>query len=104
MVYNFKTTITVSAGSGAANTLDIGKGGECSLFHVAPTTATTIYKINITDADGIIIYDPVKFFKGTRRIIDKIADAVTMYGICTINITDSSVNEDFVVKMLIKET
>jgi hypothetical protein len=96
MIHKFFKTITVSSGSGAANT--IGIDGICRLIYIEPTTATTTYKFNITDADGDVIKS-WDFTQGTYRDYTP----VILYGINTFNITNSDADEDFSVKLLVEE-
>ena len=96
MIHKFYKTITVTAASGSANT--IGIDGICRLLYVEPVTAITVYKLNITDDDGDIIKS-WDFVKGTYRDYTPFI----MYGVNTFNITNSSVDEDFSVKLLVEE-
>jgi len=98
MVYKFKNTITISAGSGSGNTLPLH--GICRYIYITPTTATTVYQVTITDDDDYTVrnYDS-KYWKGAMRDFTPFI----VQGIYTIAISNSTVNEDFIVKMLVEE-
>ena len=97
MIYKYKTTIAVAAGSGSANTHNV-IGGVCKELLIKPTTATTTYKVNIVDEDSITLksYD---FKKG--QYID--TTEFIAYGVYTVNITDSSADENFTFRMMVRE-
>lgn len=98
MVYKYKNTITPSAGSGSGNTLPLH--GICRYIYIESTTATTAFNISITDDDDFTVKDyNKKFFKGVMR---DFTDFIVQ-GIYTINITNSTKNEAFTVKMLVRE-
>jgi len=96
MVYKYKNTVTISAGSGSGNTLPLH--GECKYLYISPATATTAYKVTITDDDNYT----VKSYDWTKGILRDFTTFIVQ-GIYTINITNATVNEDFVVKLLVKE-
>jgi hypothetical protein len=97
MIYKYKTTVTIAAGSGSVNTNNI-IGGLCREILISPATSTTTYKVNIVDEDNLTIksYD---FKKGLY--ID--TTEFIAYGIYTINITSSSANEVFTIRMMVTE-
>jgi len=98
MVYKYKNTITVSAGSGSGNTLPLH--GLCKYIYIEPTTPTTTYNITITDDDNHTVKNwDLKFFKGTMRDFTEFI----VEGIYTIVISNATANEDFTVKMLVRE-
>ncbi len=96
-VYKFEKTITVSSGSGSANTLDV-IGGLAYKILVLADTVTTRFKVNITDDDNDVVR-AYNFKKG--RLDDE--KPLSMVGIYTVNITDSDTDEDFTVKIWVTE-
>lgn len=97
MIYKYKTTVAVTTGSGATNTNPV-IGGICREVLVKPDTATNTYKINIVDEDSITVktYD---FKKG--QYID--TTPFIAYGVYTINITDATIDENFIVRFMVEE-
>jgi len=96
MVYKYRDTYTTVAGTDSNNTFRVH--GICRFFYFEPATATTAYKVTITDADG----DIIKFFdwmKGTYREYSP----VIMEGKYTITISGATADEDFMVKLLFEE-
>ena len=96
MVYKLQNTVTVSAGSGSQNTLPIH--GICQYIYIEPTTSTTTYKVTITDDDD----DTVKEFEWKQGVFRDFTSFI-VEGIYTISITESTANEDFTVKLLVRE-
>ena len=96
MVYKYRDTITVAAGSGSGNTVSVH--GICRRFYIEPTTATTIYKVNVTDDDS----DTIKNYEWKQGTYQDFTPFI-MQGINTINITNSTANENFVIKLYIEE-
>jgi len=96
MIHKFLKTVTVAAGSGSVNTLSVD--GMCRMLYIKPETATTTYKVNITDSDGDVVKN-WDFSKATLRDYTPLI----LYGVSTINITNSTADEDFIVKLLVEE-
>lgn len=98
MVYKYKNTITISAGSGSINTLPLH--GICRYIYISPATQTTIYQVTITDDDDYVVknYDS-KYFKG---LIRDFTPFITQ-GIYTVSISNATVNEEFSIKLLVEE-
>ena len=97
MIYKYKNSVTCAAGSGSVNTNPI-IGGLCREILVSPATAATVYKVNIVDEDNLTIksYDYKKgLYIDTTSFI--------AYGIYTINITNSTANELFIIRMMVAE-
>ena len=96
-VYKFVKTVTVAASSGSTNTHNIG-GGVCRKLFVEATTAGTRFKVNVTDDTNSTIRT---YNYRTGKLDDEKPFILT--GINTINITNSTANEDFTVKLWIRE-
>jgi len=96
MVHKHLQTVTIAAGSGASNTHPID--GICRFIYIEPTTATTTYKVNFTDEDS----DTVKSWDWTRGTMRDFTPLI-MHGIYTVNVTNSTANEDFDIKLLVEE-
>jgi len=97
MIYKYKNSVTCAAGSGSVNTNPI-IGGLCREILVSPATATTTYRVNIVDEDSLTI----KSYDYKKGLYIDIAPFIA-YGIYTINITNSSANELFTIRMMVQE-
>jgi len=97
MIYKYKNSVTCAAGSGSVNTNPI-IGGLCREILVSPATATTTYRVNIVDEDSL----PIKSYDYKKGLYIDIASFIA-YGIYTINITNSSANELFTIRMMVQE-
>jgi len=98
MVYKYKNTITTVAGASSGNTVPLH--GICHYIYIEPTTATTTYRVSITDDDDNVVknYDN-KYFKGVMRDFTQFI----VQGIYTVSISNATANEDFVIKILVRE-
>ena len=96
-VYKYVNTITVAAGAGSGNTHNI-MGGICRKLFVEAETATTRFKVNLTDDTSSTIrsYD-----YRTGKLDDE--KPLILQGVNTVNITNATANEDFTVKIWVEE-
>ena len=96
-VYRFKKTVTVAATTGSCNTHKITAGLGHKLL-VKSATATTRFRVNVTDRDS----DIIRSYNFRQNVLDD-EKPLILQGINTVNITDSTANEDFTVKMWVEE-
>lgn len=98
MVYKFRNTLTTVAGSASGNTVPLH--GICKYIYIEPETLTTTYNVTITDDDNDTVKNfDLRFFKGVMRDFTEFI----VQGIYTISISNATENEDFEVKMLVRE-
>jgi hypothetical protein len=88
--------LTTSAGSASGNTQNLM--GICYEILVKPTTASTQYDITITDSSSIVIYERTSE-TGTLAEVD----TLPMNGVYTISIANSTANELFTIKIMVRE-
>lgn len=98
MVYKYKDTLTTVAGSASGNTLPLH--GICKYIYIASATPTTRFNVTITDDDNHTVKNfDLKFYVGTMRDFTEFI----VQGIYTITISNATANEEFTVKMLVRE-
>lgn len=98
MIYEFKTSLTVSGGSASTVTLKVIHGLLRNVYVIA-NTSTTVFRFNLKDEDGLTRQD-YGFSKGMLN------DNLIQYPIAgqyTLNITNASPNDTFAVRLGIEE-
>lgn len=98
MIYEFKTTLTVSAGSASSTTLSV-LGGLLRSVYVKANTATTVFRCNLQDEDGLNRID-YGFSTGMLNDYHIHYPIVNKY---TFNITNASPNDTFIVRLGVHE-
>jgi hypothetical protein len=88
--FKYKTQVTPSGGSVVWNS-DLLTGDLVSI-HIKPTTDTTVYKLKIQDADGLLIYCTVDSRTGELAAS---YDGEVIDDILTFTLSDVTVDEEF---------
>lgn len=92
-------TLTISSGV-ASKTFTEVKNKRLVSIYINPATNTTTYDLAITDVNSEIIYDEDDL---TGKFIDNGNRPQYVYGNFTLNITNASADEDFVVIVVFSE-
>ena len=87
-IYQYKKTVTPSAGEVSFNTNDI-RGLMRSLM-ISPTTSTTKWRVTLTNDDSVVVYKK-GIVKG--NLVDH--KPISLYGIYTVAILGATVDEAF---------
>jgi hypothetical protein len=90
-IYKFDKTFTVVGGSYSFNTPEIR--GEVRVIQIKPTTSTTRFTVTITNSNGIVVYKE----SNTGNLLDE--RIRNWYGIYTISISASTVNESYTLEL-----
>lgn len=98
MIYEFKTSLTVSGGSASTVTLNVIHGLLRNVF-VQANTSTTVFRFNLKDEDNINRQD---YGFATGMINDNLIQ-YPIVGKYTASITNASPNDTFVVRLGIEE-
>ena len=98
LVHKHRISILTSSGIGSANTLKFN-GAELSQVFAKSTTATTNYDVLLEDEDGDIVYEALNVENEYR---DDVVD-LPLRGVYTIRLRNSSVDENIIVKLMVKE-
>ena len=93
---SYSATITISGGNGSHATTTSFDNYLKHLL-IKPTTSTTTYKFQITDADGYVILDRTA---GTTTGNFGLIIALPLSGIITITFSSVSVDENISVKLV----
>lgn len=96
-IHKVETTITTSNGNGSANTLNIIGGISYQIF-ISAATSNTSFQARITDSASRRVRD-------YDYTLDAINDEspLIMQGIYTLQILNSSADQNFTVLMMIRE-
>ena len=97
-IYEHKTTMAVTVGSTATTTLNI-IGGLLRQVLVTANTATTVFRANLVDENGD---NRVDWGFNTGQL-NELGTAIPVVNRITLNITNVSPNDTFVIKMGIQE-
>jgi len=96
LIYDGQLNITTASGTGSANTIHIR--GLCRHVIVKPATESTIYDISIVNPAGATIYSRSSEV-GTLSELT----SIPVLGIYTVTISNSTVDESFVVQLVCEE-
>ena len=97
-IYEFKTSLTVSAGSASTVTLSV-RGGILRNVFVKANTSTTVFRFNMQDEDGLSRLD---YGFSTGMINDHLA--FPMVNKYTLGITNANPSNDtFAVRLGVEE-
>ena len=97
-IYEHKTSITAQAGSTATTTLRV-RGGLCRQILITANTASTVFRANLQDEDGINRLD-WGFHTGQ---LNEVGLAFPMVNRYTLNITNASPNDVFTIRIAVQE-
>ena len=97
LFYKYFETIEITSGAWSGNTLHI-PGGFVKHFFIKSTSSSTVFNCSITDSDDNVILKRTNVIGLLNEIIE-----LPVHGICTLAITNSTVDEDFNIKLMIKE-
>ena len=98
MIYEFKTSLTVSGGSASTVTLNIIHGLLRSVF-VKANTDTTVFRFNLKDEDNLPRQD---YGFSTGMLNDNLIQ-YPITGRYTVSITNASPNDTFAIRLGIEE-
>lgn len=98
IIYQHRQTVVASSGSTSSLTLKI-VGGLCRQLLVTSNTATTVFKVNITDDNDLKIMD-YGYYTGT---LNDQTLYTPMAGKYSINITNASPDDTFKVYVAVEE-
>ena len=97
LFYKYNYTIEITSGEWSANT-EYLHGGFLKHVYLKSTSSSTVFDFAITDSDDNIIF--------ARKNIIGLLNEMTelpMVGMHTLAISNSSVDEDFNIKLMIRE-
>lgn len=97
-IYEHLTSITISGGSTNTTTLRI-RGGLMQQLLIRAATSGTTFRANLTDERGNIRFD-YGFTQGELNDVGRFFPVVNGY---TINITNASATDTFLVNMAVQE-
>jgi hypothetical protein len=97
-VHKARFSITPSSGDGSANTLKFS-GAELIQIYTKALTPTTIYDVLIVDEDSDVVLE----FNAIEGEYEEHAIYMPLRGVYTVQISDSTVDEPIVVKLMINE-
>lgn len=97
LFYKYNYTIEIASGVWSGNT-DYLHGGFLKHAYLKSTSLSTVFDFAITDSDDNIIFS-------RKNIIGLLNESLelTMVGIHTLAISNSSADEDFNIKLMIRE-
>jgi len=98
LIHKHRKAITVTAGSGSDNTLKFS-GAELVQLFTEATTSTNIYDLKLTDEDGDVIYEELAI-EGEH---EEHGIYIPFRGIYIISISNATIDEDIIVKLLVEE-
>lgn len=98
MIYEFKTSLTVSGGSASTVTLSVIHGLLRNVY-VKANTSTTVFRANLQDEDGLNRVD-YGFSTGMLNDMTISYPIVNKY---TFSITNASPNDTFAVRLGVEE-
>ena len=98
MIYEHKATVVTASGSTSTITLKIIHG-LCRNIYVKANTATTVFRVNLTDEDGDSRLD----YGFSTGMLNDNQIAYPIVNSYTLNITNASPNDTFKVKIGIEE-
>jgi hypothetical protein len=99
MIYEYRTSLTASAGSTSAVTLKI-TGGLMQQFLVQANTASTVFRSNLVDKKSTT---RMQYGFHTGQLND-VGSSLPLQGEITINITNASPNDIFKVTLAVDES
>ena len=97
-VYEHRASITAVAGSVCSAPLNIG-GGLCRQVLIRSTTASTVFRADLTDSNAIIR----RHYAFHTGEINDMGLSFPMVGNYTINVTNASPNDTFTVVVAVQE-
>lgn len=97
-IYKHRASVTASSGSTSSTTLNV-RGGLCRQIVIRANTSTTVFRANITDENSDVVVN-YPYHEGEINDWDI---CIPMSGKYTVNITNSSPDDTFVVKVGVEE-
>lgn len=88
--------VDASSGSISENTIKLN--GLCRHIIIKPATSTTSYEFNITDFQDVIIYERDTETGTFTELIE-----MPLSGVYTMNITNATVDEEFIIQLILAE-
>ena len=97
LFYKYADTIEIVSGEWSGNTLYIS-GGELKHVFVKATASSTVFDFKITDSDDNVVLNRINEIGKLNEMME-----LPMLGIHTLSIINSTADEDFNIKLMIKE-
>lgn len=98
LIHKHRMSITPSSGDGSASTLKFS-GGLLTQIYTQAKTSTTIYDLALVDEDDDTVFEIEAIEGGTEEH----SVYLPLRGIYTVQINDSTVDEEIVVKIMVEE-
>lgn len=97
LFYRYSKTIDIDSGAWSGNTENL-HGGLLKHIFIKSTSSSTVFDFSITDSNDNIIFT-------RKNVISKLNEMLElpMLGICTLDITNSTTDENFNIKLMIRE-
>jgi len=97
LFYTYRETIEIDSGEWCGNTLYI-PGGYIKHIFIKSSSSSTVFDFTITDSDDDVILTRTNVIGKLNELLE-----LPVLGICTLAISNSTVDEDFNIKLMIKE-
>lgn len=97
LFYKYSETIEIVSGEWSGNTLHV-PGGIASHLLIKSTSSSTVFDCSITDSDDNVIFKRSDVIGLLNEILE-----LPVLGVCTLAITNSTVDENFNLKLMVKE-
>lgn len=96
LFYKYAKTIEITSGEWSGNTLFIPGGLLKHIFIKA--SSSTVFDFSITDSDDNAIFKRSDIIGLLNEMLE-----LPVHGVCTLAITNSTIDENFNLKLMIKE-